>query len=164
MCCYVEYELFWDIGIFLSPPSAVFLLLSVAGHAGGPSERWGQVCALTKVRGTCSGGSKSRTLANNHGIAFRPARANQAHANPKKTIFPPHANFSFVRSPPYVISSLFANLYCRTLLTMCQALERIRQARGAIVLLVVNHFNYFHLSDWLLLFFTCINNSSHQKG
>ena len=84
MCCYVEYELFWDIGIFLSPPSAVFLLLSVAGHAGGPSERWGQVCALTKVRGTCSGGSKSRTLANNHGIAFRPARANQAHANPEK--------------------------------------------------------------------------------
>ena len=153
-----------DIGIFCSSARGPFLLVSVTGHAGGPREHWVQVWASAEVRGTCSGGSKSQKPVNNHGIAFRPARANQAHANPKKTIFPPHANFSFVRSPPYVISSLFANLYCRTLLTMCQALERIRQARGAIVLLVVNHFNYFHLSDWLLLFFTCINNSSHQKG
>ena len=101
--------------MFLLRPR-VFLLLSVAGQTGGSSEHWVQVCALTKVRGTCCGGSKSRTLANNHGIVFRPARANQAHANPKKNSISatPYflvcsistiRNFLFVCKPlyPYVV-------------------------------------------------------------
>ena len=37
-------------------------------------------------RGACSGRSKSRNLARNLGIAFRPARADQAHATPQNII------------------------------------------------------------------------------
>ena len=62
------------------------LLLSVMGHTGGPHEHWVQAWALAKVRDTCSRGSMSRKLVNNHGIAFRPARANQAHANPNPNV------------------------------------------------------------------------------
>ena len=76
------------------------------GHAGGPDEHWVQVWALAKVRGTCSGGSKSRKLVYNHGVAFRPARANQAYANPKnRAQFLPHVFFSFSPSPSHVIFS-----------------------------------------------------------
>ena len=39
-----------------------------------------QARASARLRGACSGRSKSRSLASNHGIAFQPARANQAHA------------------------------------------------------------------------------------
>ena len=72
-----------DIGIFCSSARGSLLLLSVTVHAGGPGEHWVQVWALAKVRGKCSEGSKSQKLVNHHGIALRPARANQAHANPK---------------------------------------------------------------------------------
>ena len=50
---------------------------------------------------------------NNHGIASRRARANQAHANPKnKAQFPPHVIFFFSRSPPHVIFSFFVSGCC----------------------------------------------------
>ena len=69
--------------------------------------------ALTEICSTCSGGSKSRKLINNHGIAFRPAVANQAHANPKNnTQFPPHVSISFSRSPPHIIFSFFISGCC----------------------------------------------------
>ena len=55
---------------FCSSTCASFLVLSVAGHAGGPRQHWVQVRAWAEVRGTCSGDSKSRKLVNNHGIAF----------------------------------------------------------------------------------------------
>ena len=42
-----------------------------------------QVWVPTGLRDACSGRSKSRNLAINHGTAFRPVRANQAHANLK---------------------------------------------------------------------------------
>ena len=45
------------------------------------------------LRGACSGRSKSRALASNHGIAFRRARGNQAHGIPQT------ATFCFVFSP-----------------------------------------------------------------
>ena len=44
----------------------------------------------------CSGHSKSRELASNHGIAFRRAIANQAHGNPDIYIF---TCFHFFTSP-----------------------------------------------------------------
>ena len=57
---------------------------SAVGICGGRSFFQLQVWALAEVRGTCAGGSKSRKLASNHGIRFRPPRANQAHGNPKQ--------------------------------------------------------------------------------
>ena len=90
---YYKMKLFLDIGIFFSSTRGSFVLLSVTGHAGGLHEHWEQVWALADVRGTCSGGSKSRKLVNNHGIAFRPASANQAHANPKQSSISVTRNF-----------------------------------------------------------------------
>ena len=40
-----------------------------------------------ELRDTCSGHSKSLNLASNRETAFRPARGNQAHENPKSFIF-----------------------------------------------------------------------------
>ena len=58
-----------------------FLALSAAGHAGGPRVLTAPVWAPAGLRGACSGRSKSRELESNHGIAFRRARASQAHGN-----------------------------------------------------------------------------------
>ena len=41
-----------------------------------------QMRAPAGLRGASSGPSKSRTLASNHGDAFRPPRAKQVHGNP----------------------------------------------------------------------------------
>ena len=64
-----------------------FLALSAAGHAGGPRVLTAKVWPPDGLRGACSGRSKSRELASNYGIAFRRARANQAHGNPKMSFF-----------------------------------------------------------------------------
>ena len=75
------------------------------------SRPWGtqraRVCASAQVwvpaelRGTCSGRSKSRNLADNRGEAFRPARAKQSHGNPDC-----HVSFFFNSSesclPPFL--------------------------------------------------------------
>ena len=69
--------------------------------------------ALAKVCGTFSGGSQSRKLVNKHGIAFRPATANEAHANSKnKSEFLPHVNLSLSRSLTHVIFSFFVPGCC----------------------------------------------------
>ena len=57
-----------------------FLALSAAGHAEGFACTPRRKCG-SRPRGAFSGRSKSRKLASNREIAFRPARANQAHAN-----------------------------------------------------------------------------------
>ena len=73
----------------------------------------GCMWALAKVRGTCSGGSMSRKLANTEWIGLRPVRANQTHANTKtEAQFPPHSIFSFSRSPPHAIFSFFVSGCC----------------------------------------------------
>ena len=54
-----------------------FLALSAPGHAGGPPVHWAQVWVPGGLRGACSGCSKSRNLASNHGVALRGARAEQ---------------------------------------------------------------------------------------
>ena len=46
-----------------------------------------QVWVPAGLRGAYSGRSKSRNLASNHGITFRPARANRANAKPRKRHF-----------------------------------------------------------------------------
>ena len=74
------------MGIICSSAHGSSLWLSVTGHTGSPREHWVDVWALAEVRDMCSGGLKSLKLVNNHGIAFRPARTNQAHVNPKKQL------------------------------------------------------------------------------
>ena len=59
-----------------------FLVLSAAGDAGGLRVHTAQVWAPAEVRGTCSGRSKSRNLASNHGVAFRGVRAEQDDGKP----------------------------------------------------------------------------------
>ena len=83
-CMYINF--FWTSFFLLFRPG-VFSLALGYGACRIPCEHWVQVWALAKVSGTFSGGSKSRKLVDNHGITFRPARANQAHANPKNEVF-----------------------------------------------------------------------------
>ena len=52
-------------------------------------------------------------LVNKHGIAFRPATVNEAHANSKnKSEFLPHVNLSLSRSLTHVIFSFFVPGCC----------------------------------------------------
>ena len=67
-----------------------------------------QVWVPAGLRGACSGRSKLRNLASNHGIAFRSARPNQAHANPKKVI---SLVFSRFRSFFHLSLLLFLNYH-----------------------------------------------------
>ena len=53
------------------------------GARRGPANTNGASRVPAVLRGACSGSSKSRELVNNHGIAFRRARANQTHGNPQ---------------------------------------------------------------------------------
>ena len=63
------------------------------GTQGGRLYTTAQVWVPTGFLGACSGRSKSPNLASNRGIAFRPARAHQTHANPEKR------HFFFIFSP-----------------------------------------------------------------
>ena len=87
---YVPIGRFLHIGIFCSSARGSFLVLSVAGHAGGRREHCGTSVALAEVCGTCSGGSKSRKLANSHGTRFRPPRASQVPCKPVRWFLHPH--------------------------------------------------------------------------
>ena len=60
-----------------------------------------QVWVLAGLHGACSGRSKLRNLANNHGIAFRPAinGANRAHANPQNVLFIFHLSAAVFEVP-----------------------------------------------------------------
>ena len=77
---------FLHIGQLFSSGRGFFLALSAAGQAGDPRVLTAQVWAPARLRGA-SRCSKSQNLASNHGIAFRPARANQAHRNPQSVFF-----------------------------------------------------------------------------
>ena len=64
-----------------------FLALSAAGHVGGPSVHYGASVSPGRAPWRAlSGRSKSRDLASIRGIAFRRARANQAHGIPQMCV------------------------------------------------------------------------------
>ena len=71
------------------PSIETFLFrLPVLSRALGCGARRGPACIPrckcgSRPSGACSRRSKSRNLARNHGVALRPARANQAHTNPE---------------------------------------------------------------------------------
>ena len=82
MYCYVHMCYCLHFRAFLRHPW-VFPRSLGTGARRSPPEQTPQVRALVEVRGTCSGVSKSRKMASNHGEAFRARRAIQVHANPR---------------------------------------------------------------------------------
>ena len=79
-------HLFGGIRNFSVPAAGLFSRSRLRGTQGGRLYTTAQVWVPTGPRGACSGRSKSRNLASNRGVAFRPAIANQA-ACPKKVCF-----------------------------------------------------------------------------
>ena len=75
---------FSHIPIFCSSTRGFFSCPRLRGTQEAHVNTAVQIWALAEVRGTCSGGSKSRKLASNHGIRFRPPRANHAYGNHKE--------------------------------------------------------------------------------
>ena len=76
---------------FYSSGRGSFLVLSAAGHARGPRVQRAQVWDPAELRGACSGDSKSRKLATNHGIRFRPPRASRrCYAKDVRLFYHPH--------------------------------------------------------------------------
>ena len=86
---YSKYQMHFFCGIqnFYVPPAGLFSRSRVRGTQGACLYTTAQVWILAVLRGACSGRSKPRNLASNRGIAFRPARANQVHANLQNVIF-----------------------------------------------------------------------------
>ena len=78
-----QRHFFWTFARFSPAAVGFFSLLWLRGtqeaHRYITTHAW----IPAELCGTCSGRSKPLSLASNHGIAFRPARANQARANPK---------------------------------------------------------------------------------
>ena len=71
-----------------SPASlGLFSRFRLRGTQGARLYTTAQLWGPAGFRGACSGRSKSRILASNRRIAFRPARADQVHANPQKTLY-----------------------------------------------------------------------------
>ena len=81
---YIYFEKYPAYTTFLFPPRAFSRALWLRGTQGGRLYTTVQVFVPAGLRGACSGRSKSRDLASNHGIAFRRPRAYQAHGNPEK--------------------------------------------------------------------------------
>ena len=78
---------FWgEICTLFSGARWFFSRLRLQGTQGGHLYTMVKVRVPVGLRGASAGRSKARNLASNRGIAFRLARANQAHANPKNVI------------------------------------------------------------------------------
>ena len=77
-----KIDFFCTSAFFALPPAGLFSCSRLRVTQGARVNSAVQVWALAEVRGMCSGGSKSRKLASNHGIRFQPRRANQAYGNP----------------------------------------------------------------------------------
>ena len=71
-----QIDFFCTSAFFALPPAGLFSCSRLRGTQEARMNTAVQVWALAKVRGTCAGGSKSRKVASNHGIRFRPLRAN----------------------------------------------------------------------------------------
>ena len=83
LCTSYKCVFFFAHGHFFLFRPGSFSCSRLRGEQGARPNTTAQVRALAEVRGTCSGGSKSRKLASNHGEAFRARRAIQADANPR---------------------------------------------------------------------------------
>ena len=93
--CMNMYKMHFFSGMlhFFLPAAGFFSRSRLRGTQGGRLYTTAQVWVPTGFLGACSGRSKSPNLASNRGIAFRPARAHQTHANPEKR------HFFFIFSP-----------------------------------------------------------------
>ena len=72
---YVEMRFFCTSAFFSLPAGGLSSCSRLRGTQGARPKSTAQVWTLVEVCGTCSGGSKSRKLASNHGEAFRAHRA-----------------------------------------------------------------------------------------
>ena len=77
-----QTDVFLTSAFFSLPPAGLSLCSRLRGTKEARVKAAVQVWDLAKVRGTFSGGSKSRKLASNHWEAFPALRAIQAHTNP----------------------------------------------------------------------------------
>ena len=80
-------EFFGTLAFFSLPPASLFPCSRQRGTQEASVNTAVQVRALAEVRGTCSGGSKSRKLASNHRTRFRPPRASQVPCKTRTTVF-----------------------------------------------------------------------------
>ena len=71
---------------FSLPAAGLFLRSRLRGTLGTHLYTAVRVWVPAGLRGACSGRPKSRNVLSNHGIAFRPARTNQAHATPHQNL------------------------------------------------------------------------------
>ena len=81
LCIYLFCFVF-GIQNFSVPAAGLFSRSRLRGTQGTRLYTTMQVWVPAGLRGACSGSSKSRNLANSHGIAFRPARASQDNGEP----------------------------------------------------------------------------------
>ena len=72
--------------IFSLPATHIFSRSRLRGTQGARLYTTLQVYVLAGLRGARSGRSKSRNMASNRGIVFRPARGNHAHRNQKQIV------------------------------------------------------------------------------
>ena len=88
---------------FSPAPASLFSRSRLRGTQGARVYSTAQVWAPTGLSGAFSGRSKSRNLASNHGIGFRPARASQDNGNP---------HFSFLAPPSHARRTLDSSFPC----------------------------------------------------
>ena len=96
--CIIMYltDFFSTSTFFALPPAGLFRCARLRGTQEAQVNTAIQVRALAEVRGTCSEGSKSRNLANNRGIHFRPPGASKVPCKTHRTFFHRHENRLFV--------------------------------------------------------------------
>ena len=110
--CMYEIDLFCGIqNFFYLAAVGLFSRSQLRGTQGARQYTTVNVWVSAELRRACSGRSKSRNLASNHGIGFRPARANQAHANPKN------------------VGGYFLHFFTSLLLSLCLRIHQLPKAR-----------------------------------
>ena len=82
-CTWYKIVFFAECKTFSLPAAGLFSRSWLRGTQGTRPYTTVQVWVPAGLHDACSGCSKSRNLASNHGIAFRPGRANQAHVTPQ---------------------------------------------------------------------------------
>ena len=79
--------LFWTCARFSPAPVGLFSCSQLRGTQGTRLYTTAQVWVSGELCGACSGRSKSRNLASNHGVAFHGARSEQDNRKPAHQLY-----------------------------------------------------------------------------